>query len=89
MVPVVAENVVLLWLIGIVTLVGTEMAPVNPIETVVAEETALLRDTVQVEVALLPSVEGLHTTPVNCTGALAVNVNACEPPLSVAVICAV
>ena len=89
MVPVVAEKVVLLWLIGIVTLVGTEMAPLNPIETVVAEETALLIDTVHVEVALLPIVEGLHDTPVNCAGALPVNVNDCEPLFSVAVIRAV
>ena len=65
------------------------MAPVNPIETVVAEETALLSDTVQVEVALLPSVDGLHDTPVNCAGTLPVTVNDCEPLFSVAVICAV
>ena len=65
------------------------MAPVKPIETVVAEETAPLSDTVQVEVALLPIVDGLHDTPVNCAGALPVSVNACEPPLSVAVICVV
>ena len=65
------------------------MAPVNPMATFVAEETELLSDTVQVEVELLPSVDGLHDTPVNCAGTLPVTVNACEPPFSVAVICAV
>jgi len=72
-----------------VTLVGTVMAPVLPIETVVAEETALFSDTVQVELALLPRVDGLHTRLVNCAGALALSVNVWEPPLSVAVIRAV
>jgi hypothetical protein len=62
---------------------------VDPIETLVAEETAVLSDTVQIEVALLPSVDGLQATLVSCAGALPVNVNACEPLLSVAVICAV
>ena len=65
------------------------MAPVNPMATEVAEETVLLSDTVHVEVALLPSVDGLQATPVNCADAAPVSVNTCEPPLRVAVICVV
>ena len=72
-----------------VTLVGTVMAPVLPIETVVAEEAALFNDTVQLELALLPRVDGLHTRLVSCVGALALSVNVWEPPLTVAVIRAV
>jgi hypothetical protein len=72
-----------------VTLVGTVMAPVLPIAMVVAEETALFSDTVQVELALLPSVDGLQLRLVSCAGALALSVNIWEPPLRVAVIWAV
>ena len=56
---------------------------------VVAEVGALFSATVQVELALLPRVEGLHVRLVSCAGALAVSVNGWEPPLSVAVIWAV
>ena len=72
-----------------VTLVGTVMAPVLPIEMEVAVGTAWSSDTVQVELALLLRMEGLHVRLVSCAGALAVSVNVWEPPLSVAVIWAV
>ena len=37
---------------------------------------------------LLPSVDGVHETPVNCAGAFSVSENICELPLSDATICA-
>ena len=65
------------------------MAPVLPIEMEVAVGTAWSSDTVQVEVALLPSIDGLQLRLVSCAGALALSVNVWEPPLSAAVIWAV
>jgi hypothetical protein len=65
------------------------MAPALPIETEVAEETGLLSVTVHVEVALLPSVDGLQTRLVSCADKAAVSVADCDPPLNAAVICAV
>ena len=65
------------------------MGPVLLIAMVVAEAAALFSDTVQVELALLPSVDGLQLRLVNSTGALALSVNVREPPLSVDVIWAV
>ena len=71
------------------TVDGTEIAPEATSETVVAVDAALFKETVQVEVALLPSVDGVQLKLVSCagTGAVAFSVKDCEPPFSVAVIC--
>ena len=50
------------------TLVGTVMAPVNPIATEVVEETALVSVTVQVEVELLPRLVGLQVSDAGARG---------------------
>jgi hypothetical protein len=69
--------------------VGAVTAPVVPIETRVAETAGLFSVTVHIEFALVPSVDGLHATLVNCSGAVPVSVNDCETLLSVATISAV
>ena len=68
-------------------LVGTVMAPVLLIAMVVAEATALFSDTVQVELALLPRVDGLQAIEASCTGAASVSVVVClvAPVLAVMV----
>ena len=71
---------------GTVTLPGTETPPVAPRETAVAVEVVLFKETVQVELALLPSVDGVQLTPVKA-GMVALSVKGCDPPFSVAVIC--
>ena len=62
-VPAVTENVTLPWLAGMVTAPGADTAPDVATETAVAEDAAFVKDTVQVEVALLPRLEGVHVSP--------------------------
>jgi hypothetical protein len=75
-VPVVAAKVALDWLALTVTLAGTVSAPLLlPKETTVELVAALLRDTVQVLDALLPSELGEQETELSCAGAFPVSVN--------------
>ena len=54
---------------GTVTLPGTETPPVAPRETAVAVEVVLFKETVQVELALLESVDGVQPTEATSSGA--------------------
>ena len=61
---------------AIVTLAGTETTALLLLRATEVElSAALLSDTVQVLVALLPSVDGVQESPVKVAGALAVMVN--------------
>ena len=74
--PVEATKVALIWLAATVTLAGTVTTPLLLLRATENElVAALLSDTVQVLVALLPSVDGAQVSPVKVTGALAVRVN--------------
>jgi len=71
----------------IVTLDGTEIDGLELLIATAVELPAVwLRETVQVLVSLLPSVEGAHDIPVSCAGAVAARPNDCEVPLNDAVI---
>ena len=75
-VPELAVKGALLWFAETVTLAGTVNAPMLLLnETVVALAAALVKDTVQLLDALLPSDVGEQDTELSCAGALPVSVN--------------
>lgn len=76
---------------GMVTLPGIEIAPEEPRETFVPVDAALLKKTVQVELALLPRDDGVQLKLLSCgvAATVALSVNDCDPPFRVAVICVV
>jgi hypothetical protein len=81
-VPVVTENVPLVWPAAMVKLEGTDSAAtVLLIATTVEPAAAWFSVTVQVLDALLLKLEGAQAIPVTCAGAVAVTVADCEPPL--------
>ena len=86
--PEVAANAALVCPGAMVTLAGTASNPLLLVNAMaMAPAAALFELTVQALDALLPSVEGVHTSDVSCaTGeASAVSVKTCEMPFSVAV----
>jgi hypothetical protein len=85
-VPVVAENVALVWPAWIDTLAGTvTRALLLMSDTDVMAAAFWFSVTVQVLDALLPSVDGVHDKDVSCAGALIVRTKVCEALLRVAV----
>jgi hypothetical protein len=89
-VPVEAVKLVLLWPAATVTLEGTVSAPLPLAKaTEVATAAGLFNVTVQLLLALLPSVEGAQERLTKVAGALAVSVNVCVLLPSVAVSSAV
>jgi len=89
-VPEDAVKVALLWLDATTTLAGTvSNALLLASVTVAALVAALVKVTVQMLDALLPSVEGAQATELSCAGALAVRVKVCEEPFRVPVSTAV
>jgi hypothetical protein len=85
-VPVVAENVVLLWPAGTDTLAGTVTRALLLLsDTEVMAAAFWFSVTVQVLEALLPNVDGVHDKDVSCAGALIVRAKVLEPPFSEAV----
>ena len=77
-VPVEAVKLALLWPAATVTLAGT-VTTAFPLakETEVATAADLFNVTVQVLLALLPTVEGAQARPASVAGPLAVSVNVC------------
>ena len=69
-------KIAVLWLVATVTLAGiVTTASLLLSATEVELAAALLSDTVQVLVALLPKVEGVQESPIKVAGALALMVN--------------
>ena len=82
-------KVALLWLAATVTLAGTVTTALPLLTaTEVVLPAALFSDTVQLLLALLPSVDGAQEIPVRPAGALRFSVNVWLLLLSVAVITA-
>src|ERR1700720_1048323 len=85
-VPVVAENVALLWPAWIDTLAGTVTEALSLVSDTDDMAAAFwFSVTVQVLDALLPSVDGVHDKDVSCAGALTVTTKVCEALFRVAV----
>jgi hypothetical protein len=85
-VPVLAENVALLWPAWIETLTGTVTKALLLLsDTDVIAAAFWFSVTVQVLDALLPRVDGVHDKDVSCAGALTVRAKVCEAPFRVAV----
>jgi len=75
-VPVEAVKFALLWFAATITVLGTvTLASPLVTETTVALAGGLFNVTVQLLLALLPSVEGAQERPTKVAGALAVSVN--------------
>jgi hypothetical protein len=89
-VPVEAAKFAPLWLAASITVLGTvTLASPLVTATTVALAGGLLNVTVQLLLALLPSVEGAQARPTSVAGPLAVSVNVCVLLPSVAVSSAV
>lgn len=85
-VPDAAANVELLWPNATTTFKGTVSNPLLLTSATVATlVAALVKVTVQVLDALLPSVEGAQASELSCAGALAVSVKVFDEPFRVLV----